>query len=81
MIREYTELDKDALEEFKSIAWPAADLEHWGENPPDFSKHQKVLVTEHEGQVVGYGTISTDAGVRRIRILLTRSYSRKDSHH
>jgi GNAT superfamily N-acetyltransferase len=70
MIRDFSESDTAALEQFKSTAWAAADAEHWGENPPDFSRHHKTVMAVVDNQVLGYGTFSTDAGVALIEDVL-----------
>lgn len=69
-IIEYTKNDYADLEAFKSLVWPAADREHYGANMPDFSKSEFTLIAKDGDTIVGYGTVSIDAGVAHFEPLM-----------
>lgn len=61
---------QEALDAFKGKAWPAADAEHYGNTPPDFTRHAFTLIALEGEEIVGYSHSSTDAGVATIHSLI-----------
>lgn len=69
-ISEYTEGDKESLEAFKAIAWPAADKEHYGDNQPNFFLEKFTLIAKEGDNLLGYISVIADSGVAQIEPLM-----------
>jgi ribosomal protein S18 acetylase RimI-like enzyme len=60
------------LESFKSLVWPLADKEHYGENQPKFYKKEFTLVAKQDNEIVGYVSVVADTGVAQIEPLMVK---------
>lgn len=69
-ITKFEQSDFDALENFKSKAWPVADQEHYSENKPKFFREEFTLVAKESERIMGYITVICDSGVAQIEPLM-----------
>lgn len=73
---EITELNtsqSSELESFKSLVWPLADQEHYGENQPKFFKHEFTLIAKESDEIIGYISVIIDTGVAQIEPLMVKT--------
>lgn len=76
-ISEFKLEDKSALEEFKGNNWPAADLEHYKDKQPDFSKSSHTLVATNDiGKIIGYIIFTIDTGITWVESMIVDSKAR-----
>ncbi len=66
----YSPIDQEKLEAFKASVWPAADIEHYGNNQPNFFREEITLLAKDGDEIVGYVTIIADSGVAQIEPLM-----------
>ncbi len=65
-----TQEDIPQLEALKSVAWIAADKEHYGENQPNFYQKEFTLIARQDRAIIGYITVKIDTGVAQIEPLM-----------
>lgn len=64
------QINNEALEQFKSKVWPIADREHYGDQMPNFTKEEFMLVATEGEEIVGYISVLIDSGVDQIEPLM-----------
>ncbi len=69
-ITQLTTQEESNLESFKSLVWPTADKEHYGDNQPKFFKDEFTLIAKENDQIIGYITITIDSGVAHLEPLM-----------
>lgn len=73
IIMQIIEVDPEtsaALKTFKSVEWPVADQEHYGDKIPDFIKRNHTLMVQEEDQIQGYISFFLVGGVGKIDSLI-----------
>lgn len=68
----YTAELESKLEVLKGNVWPPADIEHYGDNQPDFLDAEFTLVAKDGEELVGYITVHVDSGIAQIEPLMVK---------